>query len=127
MVSGVSSAKAFNVPSATAYPLLWCSHLPGNTAMLYAQWYHQAMSLTIFCASSLCSLSLWERAGVRVPRAHEKPLTLTLSRGERGKAEVLRTGGEHEDDHSLAAALASTRHRRGARGVRLSHREAHRA
>src|SRR5262249_46362698 len=36
--------------------------------------------------SSACSLSLWERAGVRVPTGlGTKPLTLTLSRGEREK------------------------------------------
>jgi len=31
------------------------------------------------------SLSLWERAGVRVPTGLAKPLTLTLSQRERGK------------------------------------------
>jgi hypothetical protein len=32
---------------------------------------------------SAFSLSLWERAGVRVPTGLEKPLTLILSQGER--------------------------------------------
>ena len=41
------------------------------------------MQLSVGCAHCLCSLSLWERAGVRVPRCRKKPLTLTLSRGER--------------------------------------------
>jgi hypothetical protein len=42
------------------------------------------MYLTVFCASGLCSLSLRERAGVRVPSVREKPLTLPLSQRERG-------------------------------------------
>jgi len=37
---------------------------------------------------SAFSLSLWERAGVRVPTGLEKPLTLTLSLWERGKKSV---------------------------------------
>jgi hypothetical protein len=43
------------------------------------------MHLTVFCTNGLCSLSLRERAGVRVPRSRKKLLTLTLSQGERGQ------------------------------------------
>src|SRR5712692_2157214 len=101
MVSGGLSANILHVISATAYPSRWCSHLPGNTAMLYAQWYHQL------------------RRGL-------KRVTVPVARVT-VPAAVVRTGGVHEDDHGLAAALASTRHHCGARGVRLSHRQAYRA
>jgi hypothetical protein len=37
------------------------------------------------------SLSLRERAGVRVPKLRKKPLTLTLSQGERGKKGPLKS------------------------------------
>ena len=43
------------------------------------------MHLTVFYRSGICSLSLRERAGVRVPKLRKKPLTLTFSLGERGK------------------------------------------
>jgi hypothetical protein len=43
------------------------------------------MNLSIGRANCLCSLSLWERAEVRVPKCRKKPLTLTLSWGERGQ------------------------------------------
>jgi len=45
------------------------------------------MNLTVFCTNGLHSLSLWERAGVRVRMADHAwgTLTLTLSQGERGK------------------------------------------
>ena len=44
------------------------------------------MNLSVGCANCLCSLSPWERVGVRVLWPELKtPLTLTLSQGERGK------------------------------------------
>ena len=42
------------------------------------------MSLSVGCDTCLCSLSLWERTGVRVPSVSLKPLTLTLSRWGEG-------------------------------------------
>jgi hypothetical protein len=41
--------------------------------------------LSVGCTECLCSLSLWERAGVRGPRYRKKPLTLILSQKERGQ------------------------------------------
>src|SRR5262249_13123084 len=43
-------------------------------------------------SSSLHSLSLRERAGVRVPSVSSKPLTLTLSQGEREKKRIQQHG-----------------------------------
>jgi hypothetical protein len=60
------------------------SCLLGRLLHAFRLQYNANMNMTVFCANGLRSLSLRERAGVRVLKLRKKPLTLTLSRRERG-------------------------------------------